>query len=545
MWIGIFICLLSINIHSAWGFAEEPLYFRDPFTGVAGIEQVSSVHTELARALALAAGFNDADAAIMSIYNQLTDSMRFSSTNGMVYYTNCSGVYPPIPNPDDPAICPSGKGEGALIFPLYPSQTTYGQPCVLARPGFFGPFFHFPRTDNGELENARKWAWGETRVLKGYAAFSWGTKGAEAIEGVCHYQMPMNIETGLEPGSLEAFGTYLHMLADSIHHRLCIADILALSATVPGLFGWPTLDPNREPKSCYYDWNNPSNYDENGVEFGSGNGTDRSDDASIAVYEELVRRSMAREGKYCPIDWNAPLIAMVGSPTLREACFNFIHNWAYEKETGNKGEYASLRRDYAHQMMDAIRAQRTLTHRPTLAGIAPARSQATGLGTNVTVTVKGRNMAPDAIVRWNGEALDATYVNPRKMTVIVPAAKIGSEGSAVITVYNPQGCGESAGKTFVYSYPSPALSRLNPGTAASGGPAFTLNLTGRNFIPLSKVRWTMGRVVTELPVTYVSPIQLQVQVTETMVTGKGAARVQVETAGDRILKSARLTFRIN
>ena len=202
-WIGIFICLFSINVHSAWGFAEEPLYFQDPFTGAAGIEKVSSVHTELARALALAAGFSNADAATISIFNQLTDSMRFSSPPaGVIYYTNCLGVFPADPNPYDRAICPSGRGQGAVLFPLYPNSVyTNGRPCTFARPGVFGPFFHFPRTDNGELENARKWAWGEAKVLKGYAAYSWGTPGEEAIDGVCHYQMPMNIETGLQPGS--------------------------------------------------------------------------------------------------------------------------------------------------------------------------------------------------------------------------------------------------------------------------------------------------------------------------------------------------------
>ncbi len=414
----------------------------------------------------------------------------------------------------------------------------------ISRPGFFGPFFHFPRTDNGELENARKWAWGENKALRGYGAYAWGAKGAEPIGAACHYQRPMNIETGLQPGSLEAFGTYLHMLADSIHHRRCIADIIKLTQTLPGVFSYVIANPNREPKSCYYDWRNPSNYDENGVEFGSGNGTDRSDDASKAVYDELVRRSKAKEGKYCPLDWNTPLTAMAGSPTLQQACYNFIHNWGFQKDTGNQGEYAFLRRHYADQMVTAIRAQRNSALRPALTNISPAKSQSTGLGTDVMLTVNGREFASDAVVHWNGEVLDTTYINSRKLTATIQAAKIAAEGNSVITVSNPQGCGESAGKTFVYSYPSPALSALSPNSAVLNGPTFVLTLTGKNLVRASKVWWTIGSTTTELPATYVSSTQLQVQVTGPMLAKTGTARVQVETPGSKSLRSSKLAFKI-
>jgi hypothetical protein len=542
--IGILVCCALLNVPWVRGFAEEPLYFRDPVTSVTGVEQVSSVHVDLTHALALAAGFSEADARTITIFDQLTDSMRFTSASGAIYNTNCYGAFPVIPNPNNASVCPSGKGEGALLFPLYTNLNTNGLPCVTARPGYFGPFFHFPRTDNGELQNARKWAWGEATVLKGYAAFAWGAQGAEPIDGACHYQMPMNIETGLKPGSLEAYGTYLHMLADSIHHRLCIAAMLELAPTLPGVFGWPTLDPNREPKVCYYDWNNPSNYDENGVEFDSGNGTDRSDDASRVVYEELVKRSLAKEGKYCPIDWNTPLAAMDGSPTLKEACYHFIHNWAFQNDTGDKGRYASLRRLYADQMAKAVRAQRTLSGRAVVTALSPAKSQAAGLGKDAPLTITGKNMTSGTILRWNGEALDATYVNQGKMTAIVPAAHIAAEGSAAITVYNPEGCGEAEGKTFVYSYPSPVLSKLSPAVGALGGPAFTLNLTGKNFVPASKVLWTMGSTVTELPATYVSSARLQVLIESSMLAQTGTAKVQVETEGAKSLKSAKLNFKI-
>jgi hypothetical protein len=153
-------------------------------------------------------------------------------------------------------------------------------------------------------------------------------------------------------------------------------------------------------------------------------------------------------------------------------------------------------------------------------------------------------MASNAILRWNGEALDATYVNSRKMTVLIPAAMIATEGSATITVFNPQGCGESAGKTFVYSYPRPLLKKLDPSSAAQNTPPFILNLSGKNFVPESRVWWTMGDTATELPATYVSSTQLQVQLTEAMPAKSGTAKIQVETQGSKTLKSAKFNFKI-
>ncbi len=540
--IGVVFLLILANVSMSWGFAEEALHFRDPNTGEVTDEEVSSIHTDLVYTLALAAGFTDADAARILIWDQLVDSEQLG-IGAKVTYHNCLGGFPDAPNPDDAGVCPAGKGAGAVIWPK--SANAYnGLACTTSRFGVFSPFFHFPRTDNGELENIRNWAFGETQVLQGYAAYAWGTENAQVIDAACRYQMPVTIETGIQPGSLEAFATYLHMLADSISHRVCIADLMDMTPTLPGIWGTHTVLKTRDPKSCFYNPQSPSNDDEHGQEFGAGTGTDRSDDAGKAIYDELVNRSYAKEGNYYAIDWSAPLTGMAGSPTLQQVAFNFIHNWGFQKDTGSKGEYAYSRHAYADEIAAAIRAQRKKAPRTALNSISPTKSQTAGLGTQVTLTANGKNFAADAVVRWNGEALVTTYVSAGKVTAIIPANRIAAEGSAKITVFNPHGGGESGSKTFGYSYPSPTLSKLNPSGAAVNGSPFVLTLTGKKFVPVSKVWWTFGETTTELPVVYVSNTELKVPITAPMLGKAGTAKVYVETQGAKSLKSSKLSFAI-
>src|SRR5512147_625718 len=59
----------------AGAFAEEPLGWRDPATGLTydGVE-ISTVHDDMTYVLALAAGFTITDAKTLQTWNQLVDS---------------------------------------------------------------------------------------------------------------------------------------------------------------------------------------------------------------------------------------------------------------------------------------------------------------------------------------------------------------------------------------------------------------------------------------------------------------------------------------
>jgi hypothetical protein len=84
---------------------------------------------------------------------------------------------------------------------------------------------------------------------------------------------------------------------------------------------------------------------------------------------------------------------------------------------------------------------------PTIALLTPS-SGLTG-GNAFTITVKGTNFDPAAIVEWNGSARTTTFISSTQLQANISAADIASAGTAIITVANPiANGGTSAGSTF-------------------------------------------------------------------------------------------------
>src|SRR5207247_2419575 len=80
------------------------------------------------------------------------------------------------------------------------------------------------------------------------------------------------------------------------------------------------------------------------------------------------------------------------------------------------------------------------------------------------------------------------------------------------TVLNPApGGGTSSPQTFTITAPnpSPTLTSLSPSSVVAGGAAFTLALTGTNFISASILQWTGSQRAT----TFGSSTQLSAQIT--------------------------------
>lgn len=347
---GLLLCLCaSGGAQLAWGFAEEPLCFRDPAAGEVWDEEISTLHSDLVYAMALAAGFSDEDASRIMIWNQLVDSERLGP-GAESSYTNCLGSFKAAPNRDE--VCPGGYGDGLQVWPR-----SYESSCTTSRFGPYSPFFHFSHLeDEAELGALREWGWGRVQTLVGYSAYAWGRSEDAVLTADCRHMQTEVIDTGIIAGSLEAFATYLHSLGDAYSHRDCIESLDARDEDQ--LWGTHTVVPAPVP-SCYYVPSDPKNTDAHGQEFGpSSAGTDRPDAANIAVYEELVQRSLAQEGRYHPIGLDTPLDKMEGRPTLRTAFYRFVHNWDFKKTVGNESEYAENRRAYAGEIVSAVRAQR-------------------------------------------------------------------------------------------------------------------------------------------------------------------------------------------
>jgi hypothetical protein len=121
-------------------------------------------------------------------------------------------------------------------------------------------------------------------------------------------------------------------------------------------------------------------------------------------------------------------------------------------------------------------------------------------------------------------ALATTVVSGTQLTVVVPAIDIAAGGSAALTVLNPApGGGASAAITFTINDPLPTLGLLSPTTATAGGAAFTLTLTGTNFVAGTVVDWNGVALTT----TFVSATEVTALVPAGDLATGGAILVTV------------------
>ena len=341
---------MLIYVSLVWAFAEEPIHFRDPYTGQTGEEweEISTIHDDLTYALALAAGFSISDSITLQIWDQLVDSEQIGPGDA-ISYTNCTGgAFYPTPDPDD--VC-GLKPHSHLIWPMWGSVKDADH-CVTSRFGPYSPFFHFPHNNDREVGALHDWGWGLTDTLTAYEAYAWGGPTEFTVmQASCLYTRTAVITTSIQAGSLEAFATYIHSLADYYSHRECIAlmDSLGMPWATHTLTGYP---------ACDYNPLNPQPDDVHGREFYTYTDSLRTDAAIQHIYSELVARSLQREGEYFPLAMDTPLAAISGTPTLSETLYTFVHEWDFE--------HPDERRAQADLIAGAVLSQRVPIRRTYL-----------------------------------------------------------------------------------------------------------------------------------------------------------------------------------
>ena len=104
---------------------------------------------------------------------------------------------------------------------------------------------------------------------------------------------------------------------------------------------------------------------------------------------------------------------------------------------------------------------------PSLISFSPFNATAGGAAFSLTLT--GSGFAPNATVKWNGNALATTFVNKNQLTAQVTADDIATAGIAQITVSNPApGGGVSNVFRFGVNPASPPASFLYVGNVSGG-----------------------------------------------------------------------------
>src|SRR5437667_1061946 len=116
---------------------------------------------------------------------------------------------------------------------------------------------------------------------------------------------------------------------------------------------------------------------------------------------------------------------------------------------------------------------------PILTSISPASAVA-GNGP-ITLTATGSNFTTTSMVQVNGANRSTSFVSSTQLTATLTAGDLANAGSLSITVTTASS-GTSTPLTFTVNNPVPSLASISPSTAAAGGAAFTLTVSGSNFV---------------------------------------------------------------
>jgi hypothetical protein len=180
---------------------------------------------------------------------------------------------------------------------------------------------------------------------------------------------------------------------------------------------------------------------------------------------------------------------------------------------------------------------------PVICSISPA-SVVAGASA-FTLSVAGAGYSSGSTVDWNGSSRTTTFVNANSLQAQITSTDVAKAGTAAVTVKGSGG-GTSAPVNFVISPTpptTPTITSVSPANATAGGVAFTLTVTGTNFIPASVVDWNGGARST----TFKSATSLTAAIQATDIATAGTAEITVVTFGANggVATSAPLAFTIN
>ena len=145
-------------------------------------------------------------------------------------------------------------------------------------------------------------------------------------------------------------------------------------------------------------------------------------------------------------------------------------------------------------------------------------------GQPFTLTVRGENFVPGSIVRWDGENRPTTFISPNELQATISSANTSTDGSHLVTVFNPlPGGGSSNAVEVDLSYIIPGIFSLDPNSATAGGSGFTLTVNGFNYFSDSVVRWNGS----PRPTTFVNGGQLTATISAADIATAGTYSVTV------------------
>ena len=167
---------------------------------------------------------------------------------------------------------------------------------------------------------------------------------------------------------------------------------------------------------------------------------------------------------------------------------------------------------------------------PAILSLSP--SSAAAGSPAVAIVITGSNFASNCVARWDGTAVETTFVDARHVSASVPGSLLVNAGVIPVTVTNPSGLTTSPA-TFTVIPSTPVATAVSPPSVTEGSAAFTLTVTGAYFTPTSIVMWNGSSLAT----TFASTAQLTAAVPANLVAAAGSASITVSNPGRLVSKA--------
>jgi len=143
----------------------------------------------------------------------------------------------------------------------------------------------------------------------------------------------------------------------------------------------------------------------------------------------------------------------------------------------------------------------------------------------VTLIVTGNDFVDASVVRWDGANRPTVVLDSTRAQGTISLNDSYVAGPHQLTVFTPVPGGGTSDPplTVQIDNPLPAPFFLQPDAVAAGGPNFTLEVFGVDFVPSSVVRWNGA----DRPTTFVNGFELQAAIPASDIAAPGSAQVTV------------------
>ena len=162
---------------------------------------------------------------------------------------------------------------------------------------------------------------------------------------------------------------------------------------------------------------------------------------------------------------------------------------------------------------------------PSITTISPTIGTRGGSG--LTLTVTGSNFIDGAVVKFGSTSLSTTFASSTSLTADVAAAQLVTAGTFSITVANPAPAAADSNAVNFTVNPIATLTNISPTSAIQGGSAFTLTVTGTDFVNGAVVKFGS----TSLTTTFGNSTSLTADVTTTELATVGTFPITVVNPG--------------